>query len=392
MISKLIRLTKLIVFKFINLFISPYRNIQEKTLLLIRLDAIGDYILFRNYLKILKKSEKYKNYKITLVGNSVWRNLAEKLDIKYIDKFIWIDRKKFNRNLLYRYKKLKEITLKGYEVVLSPVYSREFFYTDNIIKLVNAKQKIGSIGDLSNIKKWQKKISDRYYTKLIATENKIKFEFYRNKEFFENLLGEKIDIKRPSIDYKQLVETDSDFQLPERFVVLFIGASSKNRKWPIENFAELGKYLKKKHGFEIVLCGAAEDLEGIKRFKKICDEKFINLIGKTSLIDMINIIRKASFLISNETFAPHMSVALDIPVLVIYNGNHFGRFVPYPKEIADNYYVVYHPEIDENLEDYKKLSNTYGYGSNLDIREISLDKVIEKLDRIFAENESELHS
>ena len=212
------------------------------------------------------------------------------------------------------------------------------------------------------------------------------FEFYRNKEFFENLLGEKIDVEKPYINYKQLTGVDNTFQLPEKYVVLFIGASGKNRKWPIKKFAEVGKFLKKNYGFEIVLCGTEKDSKDVRNFKKKYNEKFLNFVGRTSLVDIIKIIKKASLLISNETFAPHMSVALNTPVLVIYNGNHFGRFVPCPKEITHDYHVVYHPKIEKGLDNYKKLSNTYGYDSKLDINEISSDKLIEKLDRIVPKN------
>ena len=51
---------------------------NAKHILLIRLDAIGDYILFRNFIEVLKRNPKYSDYKITLLGNIVWRELAEK--------------------------------------------------------------------------------------------------------------------------------------------------------------------------------------------------------------------------------------------------------------------------------------------------------------------------
>ncbi len=104
------------------------------------------------------------------------------------DILIRVGRNKFNKDFLYRYKKLKEITACGYEIVLSPVYSRDFFVGDTIVKLVHAKEKIGSIGDTSNIKIWKKNISDGYYTKLIPAKDELMFEFSRNKKFFENLL------------------------------------------------------------------------------------------------------------------------------------------------------------------------------------------------------------
>jgi ADP-heptose:LPS heptosyltransferase len=380
MINKIKECIKLIECFCDNLFANAENIIEKKNILLIRLDAIGDYVLFRNYIEILKKSKKYKNYKITLIGNIAWKNLAEELDSQFIDEFIWIDNKKFNKNLIYRYKKLKEITSKGYEILIHPTYSRNFFVGDNIVKIINAKEKIGSVGDLSNIRKWQKRISDKYYTKLIPAKNEIMFEFYRNREFFENLLGEKINLQKPFIKLKP---KKLDFNLPENYAILFIGASAKFRKWDIKNFVEIGKFLKENYGYEIVLCGGPLDREDAIIFKKYADYEYIDLVGKTSLIDFLYVIYNGKLMIANETSAPHFAVALEMTnIFVIYNGTHFGRFTPYPKEIAPNYHVIYHPEIEKNLENYKKLSNSYGYGSNLNINEISIESVENKIKKV----------
>jgi len=178
------------------------------------------------------------------------------------------------------------------------------------------------------------------------------FEFYRNKDFFENLLNEKIDLQKPFI---KLEPKKLNFELPKSYAILFIGASAKFRKWDIQNFAKVGEFLKENYGYDIVLCGAPSDKEDAKEFKKYAKYDYIDLVGKTSLVDLL---------------------------YVIYNGNHFGRFIPYPKEIAPNYYPIYHPEIEKNLDDYKKLSNSYGYGSKLNINEISVEAVKNKLKEV----------
>ena len=108
--SNLKIIIKIIIFFFINISISPSKKISKKTILLIRLDAIGDYILFRNFIQIIANSKKYQDYKITLVGNSTWKNIAENLDSQHIDSFIWLDRNKLNKDFIYRYQKLKEIS------------------------------------------------------------------------------------------------------------------------------------------------------------------------------------------------------------------------------------------------------------------------------------------
>ena len=380
MISKLKTLIKLIIYFVIDFFIKPSKEIKPKSLLLIRLDAIGDYILFRNYIEMLKKSDKYKEYNITLLGNSAWKSLSEELDGEFVDEFIWFDRDRFNKDFVYRYQKLQEIVSCGYEVVLSPVYSREFFYGDTIVKLINAKEKIGSIGDFSNIKIWQKNISDKYYDVLVSAREELMFEFYRNKEFLENLLDKKLDMKKPHIDLKP---KKLPFELPEKYAILFIGASASFRKWNIDGFAKIGNYLKNEFGYEIVLCGAPSDGEDALRFKECFDGSYIDLVGKTSLIELLHVIYNGNLMIANETSAPHFAVALEMTnTFVISNGNHYGRFTPYPKEVSDSYHVVYHPEIEKDLDDYKKLSNNYGHGSDLDINEISFEMVKNKIKEV----------
>ena len=349
-----------------------------KQILLIRLDAIGDYILFRNFIEVFRKNSKYSDYKITLLGNMVWKDLAENLDKNYIDDFIWIDIKKFSRNLFYRYKKLIEITSNNYELLIHPTYSRTYD-ADRIVKIANAKIKIGSTGDLSNVKKWQKKISDKYYTFLISVKNEIMFEFYRNKEFFEKLLDEEIKILKPCIKIPE--NYDFSLKLPDLdYVVLFISAYSDIRKWSVRNFAELAKWIKNNLNYEIVLCGGKEDMKEVNIFEKIYGNSYLNLIGKTTLTDLIFILKNSKMIVSNETFIPHMAVALGLKsIFVISNGNHFGRFIPYPSEITTSYFPIYHPEIGRDLKNYKILSNTYGYGSKLDINGISTEDVIDKI-------------
>jgi len=380
MISKLKTLIKFIIYYLINFIITPSKEIKPKSLLLIRLDAIGDYVLFRNFIEVLAKSKKYKDYKITLLGNSAWKSLSEELDTEYVDECIWLDRNKFSKDLLYRYQKLKEITARGYEVVMSPVYSREFIYADAIVKLIYANDKIGSIGNTSNIRVWQKNISDKYYTKLVPAKNELMFEFSRNKEFFENILDVKLNIIKPTIETQN---KKLSFELPNNYAILFIGASASYRKWNIKNFVKIAEYLKESYGYNIVLCGGPTDKNEAIEFKRYFYGEHLDLVGKTSLVELLTIIYNGSLMLSNETSAPHFAVALEMTKnFVISNGNHYGRFTPYPKEVSENYYVIYHPKIEQDLDDYKKLSNKYGYGSDLDINEITLESVKEKIKEV----------
>lgn len=387
MIHNLKTLIKFFVFHIINLSIFPSKEIESKSLLLIRLDAIGDYVLFRNFIEVLKNNKQYKDYNITLLGNIAWKSIAIEFDSNFIDKSIWLDKNRFNKDLVYRYKKLNEITRRGYEIVLSPVYSREFFCVDTLVKQIYAKEKIGSLGELSNIKKWQKSISDNYYTKLVPAKNELMFEFSRNKEFFKNLLQVNIDIRKPTINLKP---KSLDFDLPKNYVILFIGAGASFRRWDVEKFAIISNYLREKYNYQTVLCGGPDDIELAKEFAKHASGDYLDLVGKTSLLDFLTVIYNGNLMVANETSAPHFAVALEMTkIFVISNGNHYGRFTPYPKEVFQNYHVIYHPEIENDLEDHQKLSITYGQGSELNINDITIESAINKIDQVIQQGKSD---
>ena len=49
---------------------------QKRNVLIIFLDAIGDYILFRNFLSEIRESSKFKDYTITLLGCEKFKDFA----------------------------------------------------------------------------------------------------------------------------------------------------------------------------------------------------------------------------------------------------------------------------------------------------------------------------
>ena len=380
----------MILIKINNLFnfllfliIYPFVKIKKvaqvpRTLLIVRLDAIGDYVLFRNFITILKESSKYKNCKITLCGNIVWKELAENLDKDLIDNFIWIDRKKFYRNLLYKYKMLKKIHNYGFEIAIETTYSREILFGDEIIKSTVAKEKIGNTGSPDKHAKWKRNLlSDKWYTKLIPSGESNLFEFYRNKEFFQNLLEAEINIKRPLIDVSKI----SFNKLHNKnYIVLLPGGSSKERRWNVNNFLEIAHYILNNSTFDIVIDGSKNEVElAQKIWDNLKSERIFIAAGTTSLSDMAKLISGAKLLISNETSAVHFAAAVDTKFICISNGAYYNRFHPYPEEIFSGAFYVYPHELPE---DSKLDTGKYRFGSRLDINTIKPEEVKELINKL----------
>jgi ADP-heptose:LPS heptosyltransferase len=354
---------------------------HPKTLLLIRLDSIGDYILVRNFFNCIKQSKKYRDYNITLCGNVVWKDLAETFDKNVVDNFIWLHRKKFNNNPFYKYKLLKKILQAGFEVVIDTTFSREILYGDSIVKASKAKERIGSAGAQDSYVKWKRNLlTDKYYSKLIPQSTKNIFEFYRNKEFFENVLQEKIDLSKPV-----LVCSDIVIKLPTNkdFAVIFPGAQEKGRRWSSSNFEVIIEYLIAKYNLNVIIAGSSSDSIISRKMVKCNTSKYcFDMTGKTTLPQLAKLISLSKILISNETSAVHFASAVGVPFVCVSNGNHLGRFNPYPEEMNVKGKYIYPDEIEKNINDFKFLSNKYRYESNLDINSITSDKVMTAIEKL----------
>jgi len=365
-------------FSFRDLFIPNYKTQRlDDSLVVLRLDAIGDYILFRNFLEFIRKSKKYKGFHITLIGNIIWKPIAEKLDSDWVDRFIWIDLKAFHKSLINRKKTLKEIEDTAYDVLLHPTYSRDYYVSEVIAKRVNAETKIASDGDLSNTTNWQKRLSDKTYDGLIKSAINEPFEFSKNTKIVSRFLDSPIDLVKPKIAKSNL---ESYPVSVSNYIVLFIGGGAEFRKWPATNWIALTEQLINRYTFDIIIAGGPMDKKNgllIKEHFK-ASERVLNQCGETSIIQLVTLISNAEWMVSNETSAPHIAVSLDTPVLVISNGNHYGRFTPYPKSISPAYAVVY-PPIIEKEKSIENLYKKYANGSDIPIDEVSVSAVLSKI-------------
>ncbi|MEP0861733.1 MAG: glycosyltransferase family 9 protein [Ignavibacterium sp.] len=351
------------------------REIIPGTLLLIRLDSIGDYILVHNFFPFFRNHPLYKDYKITLCGNIIWKDLAEYLNEDIFDSFIWINRKKFRWNFFYKYSLLKQIYKAGYETVIETTFTREILFGDTIVKASKAKERIGSTGSPDKHLKWKRKIfSDDYYTKLIMQSEKNIFEFYRNKEFFEKVLKTKIDITKPSMNFEKV---EYKFPVENEFIVIVPGAQEKARRWSENNFKQLIEHLLKEYHYDILLAGSTSEKIIIKEIiDRINSQRVFDISGKTTLTQFGKIISRAKLLISNETSAVHFAAAVNTPFICISNGQRFGRFMPYPEEMKILGKYLYPDFIEKNLNESSMLSEKFRYGSNLNINEVPVKKVV----------------
>ncbi|HDQ39703.1 MAG TPA: glycosyltransferase family 9 protein [Desulfonatronum sp.] len=352
-------------------------------LIVVKLDQIGDYVLFRNFLEVLKNSSRFQSHELSLLGNKEYRPLAESLDGHVVDRFVWVDKDKFATWKLYRKHVLNKLRQLRFDVLISPLYSRENCWTEPVVEAINASEKIGSTGDLTNITAAHRFRTNTNYTRLIQGRDGVLFEFSRNKDFFEALLGQDIPLMGPVIAPGP---GPSPTQGP--YAILFPGAKDKYRRWSEHNFAAIADHLAQRHGLEIVICGSRQDKALAVRIQRGVSVPLTNLCGKTSLAHLPGIFHDARLVLTNDTSAHHIAAAVGVPTLCLSNGNTFGRFVPYPQGFSATVRYVYPPEIEQDLDDFNGLVEKYQYTSRLDINAIVVPTVARRIDDLLAQASS----
>lgn len=311
----------------------------ENKLLVVRLDAIGDYILFRNELPELKRSKRFENHKITLLGNILWKELSEHTDKQFVDEFIWVNPKKLFSQEEYPFEQLKLLTrlkLKRFSVVLHPVHSR-MLETDIFLSKIKTPQLIGSRGDETNYKAGEKSKADALYSELIDVPDHSNFEFFRNAHFISKLTGNPIEQFKLRLDLNTKPESN-------KFIIIISpGAGHAVRRWPIDQFGEVCRQLGSIYQSAFFyICGTGDEKElGEHILAKTNKENIRNMCGKLTLLQYAELIKEASLVISNESSSVHFAAALDTPAVCISNGNMFGRFNPYPPEVSRNIKTIY---------------------------------------------------
>jgi ADP-heptose:LPS heptosyltransferase len=115
------------------------------------------------------------------------------------------------------------------------------------------------------------------------------------------------------------------------YAVLFVGGSWEGRVWQARNFGEIGRRLRE-CGVNVVLAGGPLDRIQAAIALDCLNGNAIDLIEKTSLSELAELLRNAVVVLSNETSAVHIGAAVGTPVLCILGGGHFGRFLPYVVE------------------------------------------------------------
>lgn len=193
-------------------------------------------------------------------------------------------------------------------------------------------------------------------SRLVKARLKIGFDWQRSKELhwlfanqrikaqthahvLEGFMGFADAIGIPKLDKPSwnIPLSDADNQWAQQqhentgqFAVISPAASKAERNWLSERYANVADYIQQQ-GIAVVFCGGPTHTERhlIDDIFKHCKHLHTNLIGQTSLKQLLALLQRAQFVIAPDTGPAHMATAVGTPVIGLYAHSNPRRTGPY---------------------------------------------------------------
>ncbi|MGB2579017.1 lipopolysaccharide heptosyltransferase II [Elusimicrobium simillimum] len=149
----------------------------------------------------------------------------------------------------------------------------------------------------------------------------------------ENFQAEELNLKgipTPDENVERLME---DYHLNGKTLVgVHPGSAWPTKCWPEEKYTQLIARLQNELGVTAVIVGGGKDGELGERIRHSAGGDAANLAGKTSLTDLMSIMRRFKLFVTNDSGPMHIATAFAVPTLAIFGPTtkELG-FFPYGK-------------------------------------------------------------
>jgi len=115
-----------------------------------------------------------------------------------------------------------------------------------------------------------------------------------------------------------------------RNLVLVPAASKGYKNWTSDGYAALIKHAQRS-GWQVILAGSPAQIEAdlAAEIQQKLDQPALNLVGKSSLLEMLALLDKAQLVVAPDTGPAHMANAMNTPVIGLYAHHNPARTGPY---------------------------------------------------------------
>lgn len=292
---------------------------SQKRILVVTTTALGDTLWATPSLQSLRDSfpDAYIAVLTSAIGSQVLKNnpslnklysFEEPLSLRFLSLWKTLYREKFDTVLIFH----------ASQRLIFPLCS-----------LLGARQIIGTAGLNKGL--------DSLFTRTLPNEHQ--HEIIRRMKIIES-----IGAAAASETLLFVPECHLSLLPPgKKWIALHPGSKDSFKRWPTQNFAEVGHRLKEQLGYEILITGTRSE-------KALMEETAAKIPGAhladpdLPLHTFASLLQEIDLLISNDTGPVHLACALDLPVVAIYSATDPSLCGPYRAKKAA---IIYKPRTCE---------------------------------------------
>ncbi len=120
-----------------------------------------------------------------------------------------------------------------------------------------------------------------------------------------------------------------DVQAGATLVAMNPSARWNTKRWPLESFAAVGDRLQQDGAARVVLIGGHDERHVGMKVMRAMRTVPIDLIGQTTLKELIVLLRRARLLVTNDSGPMHLAAAVGTPVIALFGPTDPARTGPY---------------------------------------------------------------
>lgn len=317
----------------------PLARRRRHGVLVVRMDGIGDMVLFRGSLDHYAEALGVGHDDITVLGCDSWGPIADHVFDGY--RVITINEHRYAKRLLYRLRVSIMVRRLAPAVAVCDQHFRRAMMASSLVWVSGAPRTVMSVLYVSEPTRSEYGWYLSQAETIVDTGLYPTHEVVRHAHFVSALAGRCIAPSPPRIDWPK---RPSPAEPGATYVVLNPGSNEYGRRWPLGRYAAITEKLLDED-YRVVFVGAPGEAPDPAVFGPLSERSnVIDLTGRTSVPELMDVMKNAAGVVTNDTGPAHLAIALGTPTVVIGGGGHFGCFVPYPEGVAPaTARFVHHP-------------------------------------------------
>ena len=322
---------------------STFNNI-----LIVRTDRIGDVVLTTPAIKAI--AQTFPTARITVLVSPATFDLLN--GNPYIDEILVDDRNGRHKGLFGSLRLAREIRLKKFDLAIIFHTKRRYnlaCYTSSIpVRLGYKNTKFGFL--LTHPLKDQRALG-------IKHEAEYCMDVLKAIGIKNNELDVFVPLQKEAEEWARLWMQENNLRSHE-FIVIHPGASDPAKCWSTAQFAQLMERLAERYTLKIVLIGAVPSVtvSGEILRKTHIPSKFFDLTGKTSLAQMVSLLRRSRLLISNDSGPVHVAAGVGASVISLFLRDRPGINAERWKPLGPRGFILKNSPQPFNVDDVLELT------------------------------------